>query len=218
MAYQRGFFKDLVVPFKDIEKDTIIRTKATLERLSKIEPAFDKSAKGTLTAGNSSPFTDGAATVFLSSETYAEKNNYPIQAYLIDVQNAAFNYVEGEDLLMAPTLAVAKLLERNDLTLQDFDFYEIHEAFAGQVLATLKAWESESFSKEHLNASKALGTIDRKKLNINGGSLAIGHPFAATGARILAGAAKILQENGGGRCLISICTAGGMGTAAIIEA
>ncbi len=217
-AYKRGFFKDLIVPFKNNDKDTIIRANTTQERLAKLSPAFDKSGTGTLTAGNSSPFTDGAATVFLASEAYAKENGHPIQAYLVDIQNAAFDYADGEDLLMAPTLAVAKLLERNNLTLQDFDFYEIHEAFAGQVLATLKAWEDESFSKERLNASKALGSIDQSKLNINGGSLAIGHPFAATGARVLAGAAKILQENGGGRCLISICTAGGMGTAAIIEA
>ncbi len=217
-AYQRGFYDDLIIPFKGIKKDNILRPTTSIEKLSTLKPAFDRSNKGSLTAGNSSSFTDGASAIFLASEEYAKANGYPIEAYLIDIQNAAFDYVNGEDLLMAPTLAVAKLLKRNNLTLQDFDFYEIHEAFAGQVLATLKAWESESFSKKYLNATKALGSIDRTKLNVNGGSLAIGHPFAATGARVLAGAAKILKENGGGRCLISVCTAGGMGTAAIIEA
>ena len=217
-AYQAGFYDDLVINFKGNNKDTIIRGNTSLEKLSKLSPAFDKTSTGTLTAGNSSPFTDGASAIFLTNEAYAKANGYEIQAYLTDIQNAAFDYVYGEDLLMAPTLAVAKLLKRNNLTLQDFDFYEIHEAFAGQVLATLKAWESEEFSKNRLGATKALGSIDRNKLNIKGGSLAIGHPFAATGARVLAGAAKILQENGGGRCLVSICTAGGMGTAAIIEA
>lgn len=217
-AYQAGFYEDIVVDFKGINKDPIIRPDTTIEKLAKLRPAFDKSENGTLTAGNSSPFTDGASTVLLSSEAYASANGYTPQAYLVDIQNAAFDYVNGEDLLMAPTLAVAKLLKRNNMTLQDFDFYEIHEAFAGQVLATLKAWESDKFSKEQLNATAALGSIDRDKLNIKGGSLAIGHPFAATGARVLAGAAKILKENGGGRCLVSVCTAGGMGTAAIVEA
>lgn len=217
-AYQSGFYDDIVIDFKGIKKDTIVRSSTTPEKLKNLRPAFDRSVTGTLTAGNSSPFTDGASAIFLTSEEYAKANGYTPQAYLVDVQNAAFDYVQGEDLLMAPTMAVAKLLRRNNLTLQDFDFYEIHEAFAGQVLATLKAWENEEFSKQHLGAAKALGTIDRSKLNVKGGSLAIGHPFAATGTRVLAGAAKIIKENGGGRCLVSICTAGGMGTAAIVEA
>lgn len=217
-AYQSGFYDDLVINFNGNKKDTIVRAETTIDKLAKLRPAFDKSETGTLTAGNSSPFTDGASAIFLSSEEYAEVNGYKPQAYLVDIQNAAFDYVQGEDLLMAPTLAVAKLLNRNNLTLQDFDYYEIHEAFAGQVLATLKAWESEQFSKEQLGASAALGSIDRSKLNVKGGSLAIGHPFAATGTRVLAAAAKILKENGGGRCLVSVCTAGGMGTAAIVEA
>lgn len=217
-AYQRGFYKDLVVGFNGLEKDNILRPNTSFEKLASLKPAFDKSDAGTLTAGNSSPFTDGAAAVLLGTSEFAKANDLPIQAYLVDIQNAAFNYIGGEDLLLAPSLAVAKLLERNNLTLQDFDFYEIHEAFAGQVLSTLKAWESDKFSKEVFNANKALGSIDMSKLNVNGGSLAIGHPFAATGARVLGAAAKILKDNGGGRCLISICTAGGMGTAAIIEA
>lgn len=217
-AYENGFFKDLVFEFKGIAKDTIVRPNTTIERLAKLKPAFDKSGSGTLTAGNSSTFTDGASSILLASEEYAKENNLPIEAYITDVQNAAFDYVNGEDLLLAPTVAVSELLKRNNLTLQDFDFYEIHEAFAGQVLSTLKAWESDDFAHDILDRDHALGPIDSAKLNVKGGSTAMGHPFSATGTRVLANAAKILQENGGGRCLISICTAGGMGTAAIIEA
>ena len=217
-AYQDGFYNDLVFPFKKLKKDSIVRPKTTLEKLAKLKPAFDKSENGTLTAGNSSAFTDGAASIFLTSETYAKENNLDIESYFVDAQNAALDYVNGQDLLLAPAVAVSELLKRNNLTLQDFDFYEIHEAFAGQVLATLKAWENNQFAKELLGREKALGSIDRSKLNTRGGSVALGHPFAATGARILASASKILKENGGGRCLVSVCTAGGMGTAAIIEA
>ncbi|MFT4568254.1 MAG: acetyl-CoA C-acetyltransferase [Saprospiraceae bacterium] len=216
-AYQDGFFSDLVFPFKEIQKDTLIRPNTTLGKLSKLKSAFDKSDTGTLTAGNSSAFTDGAASIYLTSEEYAHQNNIEIESYFVDAQNAALDYVNGQDLLLAPTVAVSELLKRNNLTLHDFDFYEIHEAFAGQVLATLKAWESDEFARDALGRDKALGGIDRTKLNTRGGSVAIGHPFAATGARILAGASKILKENGGGRCLVSVCTAGGMGTAAIIE-
>jgi len=217
-AYNEGFYDDLVFPFEQIAKDTIVRPTTNLEKLAKLRPAFEKSERGTLTAGNSSAFTDGASSIFLTSETYAKENDLPIESYFVDCQNAAFDYVQGEDLLLAPAVAVAKLLKRNNLSLQDFDFYEIHEAFAGQVLATLKAWESPEFCKEVLGLDTPLGSIDRNKLNTKGGSVAIGHPFAATGARVLAGASKILKENGGGRCLVSVCTAGGMGTAAIIEA
>ncbi len=217
-AYEEGFFDDLVFPFEDLSKDSIVRPSTNIEKLAKLGPAFEKSDKGTLTAGNSSAFTDGAASIFLSSEAYAKENDLAIESYFVDCQNAAFDYVQGEDLLLAPTVAVAKLLKRNNLTLQDFDFYEIHEAFAGQVLATLAAWESPEFCKDILELDRPLGSIDRNKLNTRGGSVAIGHPFAATGARVLAGASKILKENGGGRCLVSVCTAGGMGTAAIIEA
>ena len=217
-AYQDGFYNDLIFPFKGLKKDSILRPNTTLEKLAKLKPAFDKSENGSLTAGNSSALTDGAASIFLTSEAYAQENNLAIESYFVDAQNAALDYVHGQDLLLAPTVAVSELLKRNNLTLQDFDFYEIHEAFAGQVLATLKAWESELFAKEMLDRDKALGSIDRTKLNTHGGSVALGHPFAATGARILAQASKILKENGGGRCLVSVCTAGGMGTAAIIEA
>ncbi|MFM8911702.1 MAG: acetyl-CoA C-acetyltransferase [Flammeovirgaceae bacterium] len=216
-AYASGFFNDLVFEFNGLKKDSIVRGTTTSDALSKLKPAFDKTGKGTLTAGNSSAFTDGASSILLATDEYAQQNNLTVQAHLVDIQNAAFDYVTGEDLLLAPTVAVSNLLKRNNLSLQDFDFYEIHEAFAGQVLSTLKAWESDEFGRKVLGREKALGSIDRSKMNTRGGSVAIGHPFAATGARVLATAAKIVKENGGGRCLVSVCTAGGMGTAAIIE-
>lgn len=217
-AFEEGFYNDLVFEFHGVKKDAITRQDTTLEKLAKLKPAFDKtSGKGTLTAGNSTPMTDGASAVLLSSEEWAKKNDQEILAYLADVEVSAIDFVNGQGLLMAPTIAVARLLERNNLTLQDFDYYEIHEAFAGQVLCTLKAWESEKYCQEVLGVDKALGTIDRSKLNVKGGSLAVGHPFTATGGRIVAQAAKILKEKGRGRVLISICTAGGMGVAGIVE-
>lgn len=217
-AYARGFYSDLVMPFRDLEKDNILRADTTIEKLASLKPAFDKrSGKGTLTAGNSTNLSDGASVALLSSEQWAQDNNKEIQAYLVDAQVAAVDFVGGDGLLMAPAWAVAQLLKRNNLSLQDFDFYEIHEAFAAQVLCTLKAWESDEFCKEKLGMSGALGSIDRSKLNVVGSSLALGHPFAATGARIVATAAKLLKEKGQGRVLISICTAGGMGVAAIVE-
>jgi len=216
-ASEEGFFDDLIFEFKNIKKDTITRKDTTLEKLAKLKPAFDKTGTGTLTAGNSTPMTDGAAAVLLSSEEWATKNGNEILAYLTDVEVAAIDFIQGEGLLMAPTLAVARLLERNNLTLQDFDFYEIHEAFAGQVLCTLKAWEDEEFCQKKLGQKTALGSIDRSKLNVKGGSLATGHPFTATGGRIVALAAKLLKQKGKGRVLISICTAGGMGVAGIVE-
>ena len=217
-AYARGFYSDLVMPFRDLEKDNILRADTTIEKLASLKPAFDKrSGKGTLTAGNSTNLSDGASVALLSSEQWAHENNKEIQAYLVDAQVAAVDFVGGDGLLMAPAWAVAQLLKRNNLSLQDFDFYEIHEAFAAQVLCTLKAWESDEFCKEKLGMSGALGSIDRSKLNVVGSSLALGHPFAATGARIVATAAKLLKEKGQGRVLISICTAGGMGVAAIVE-
>ena len=217
-AYARGFYSDLVMPFRDLEKDNILRADTTIEKLASLKPAFDKrSGKGTLTAGNSTNLSDGASVALLSSEQWAQENNKEIQAYLVDAQVAAVDFVGGDGLLMAPAWAVAQLLKRNNLSLQDFDFYEIHEAFAAQVLCTLKAWESDEFCKEKLGMSGALGSIDRSKLNVVGSSLALGHPFAATGARIVATAAKLLKEKGQGRVLISICTAGGMGVAAIVE-
>ena len=217
-AYTRGFFSDLVMPFRGLERDNILRPDTSLEKLATLKPAFDKrSGKGTLTAGNSTNLSDGASAALLSSEDWAKANGKEIQAYLADAQVAAIDFVGGEGLLMAPAWAVAQLLKRNNLKLQDFDFYEIHEAFAAQVLCTLKAWESEEFCKTKLGMDGALGSIDRSKLNVVGSSLALGHPFAATGARIVATAAKLLKEKGQGRVLISICTAGGMGVAAIVE-
>lgn len=216
-AYSEGFYDDLVFEYKGIKKDTILRPDTTLEKLTKLKPAFDFTGKGTLTAGNSTALTDGASAVLLGSEDFAKKHNLPVLAYFVDAEYSAVDFVKGEGLLMAPTFAVSRLLERNGLTLQDFDFVEIHEAFAGQVLCTLKAFESEKYCKETLGRSGAMGSIDRNKLNVKGSSLALGHPFAATGGRIIAGLAKMLKEKGSGRGLISICTAGGMGVAAIIE-
>jgi len=216
-AYDEGFHDDLIVEIRGVKKDTITRKETTKEKLAKISPAFDKSSSGTLTAGNSTPLTDGASVVLLASEEWARANELEIGAYLVDAEVAAVDFVKGAGLLMAPTVAVARLLERNKLKLQDFDFYEIHEAFAGQVLCTLKAWESPEYCQNVLNQKEAFGKIDRSKMNIKGGSLALGHPFAATGGRILATAAKILKQKGKGRILISICTAGGMGVAAIVE-
>jgi acetyl-CoA C-acetyltransferase len=218
LAYKEGFYEDLIAAFKGTSRDTILREDTTPEKLSKLKPAFDKSATGTLTAGNSTALTDGAAGVFMTSEDYATQHNLEIQAYFVDAEAAAVDYVHrGEGLLMAPTIAVSRLLKRNNLSLQDFDFYEIHEAFAGQVLCTLKAWENAEYCKNVLGRDQPLGSIDRTKMNIKGGSLAVGHPFGATGARIVATLAKILHQNGKGRGLISVCTGGGMGVAAILE-
>lgn len=217
-AYEAGFYDDLVFEFHGLKKDAIVRPDTSLEKLSLLSPAFDKSGLGTLTAGNSTPLTDGSSAVLLATAENAKQHNWPVLARFVDAQVAAIDFVHGDGLLMAPTIAVSKLLERNNLTLQSFDFYEIHEAFEGQVLCTLKAWESEEYCKKVLNRDHALGSIDLNKLNVNGGSVAIGHPFAATGARIVAGLAKMLYNKGEGRGLISICTAGGMGVAAILEA
>ena len=217
-AYERGFFADLVVPFRGQDKDNILRPDTSMEKLATLKPAFDRSSgHGTLTAGNSTPLTDGASAALLASDEWAAAHGLPVQAYLVDAPVAAVDFVHGEGLLMAPCWAVAKLLQRNGLALQDFDFYEIHEAFAAQVLCTLKAWEDATFCREKLGLDAPLGAIDRAKLNVAGSSLAVGHPFAATGARIVATAAKLLAERGSGRALISICTAGGMGVAAIVE-
>ena len=216
-AYEEGFHDDMIIEFANLKKDTITRKDTTLEKLARLKPAFDKSSGGTLTAGNSTPLTDGASAVLLASEEWAQKNNLEVMAYFVDAEVAAVDFVHGAGLLMGPTIAVSRLLERNNLTLQDFDFYEIHEAFAGQVLCTLKAWEDPKYCKDVLGRDKAMGSIDRNKMNVKGGSLALGHPFAATGGRIVASAAKILKQAGKGRVLISICTAGGMGVAAIVE-
>jgi acetyl-CoA C-acetyltransferase len=216
-AYNEGWYDDMVVEFRGKKKDGILR-EAPLEKLAKLKPAFDKeSGKGTLTAANSTALTDGASCVFLCSEEYASEHGLKPMAFLTIGQSAAVNYIDDEGLLMAPAYAVPKMLKKAGLTLQDFDFYEIHEAFAAQVLCTLAAWNSEDFCKKKLGLETALGEIDRAKLNVKGGSLALGHPFAATGGRIITGLAKMLNEKGSGRGLISICTAGGMGVTAIIE-
>ena len=214
-AYRSGYMDDLVLPFAGVFRDNNLREDISLDKIATLKPAFDKE-RGTLTAANSTPLTDGAASVLLASEEWAIKRGLPVQAYLTYSQTAANNFVEGEGLLMAPTIAVSRMLERAGLKLQDFDFYEIHEAFAAQVLATLKAWEDPAYCKKFLGRDEPMGAIDRAKLNVKGSSLAFGHPFAATGARIVANLAKLLSEHGG-RGLISVCTAGGMGVAAILE-
>ncbi len=217
-AYERGFFADLVAPFRGVERDTILRPDTTVEKLATLKPAFDRiSGKGTLTAGNSTPLTDGASAVLLGSDEWAAARGLKVQAYLVDAQVAAVDFVHGEGLLMAPAWAVPQMLARNGLSFADFDFFEIHEAFAAQVLCTLRAWESETFCKDRLGLSAPLGKVEPARLNVVGSSLAFGHPFAATGARIVATLAKLLEQKGSGRGLISVCTAGGMGVTAIVE-
>ncbi len=220
-AYEANFFDDLVTPFAGVSKDTNLRADSTLEKLATLKPAFGRNlgAEATMTAGNSTPLTDGASTVLLGSEEYASEHDLPMLANFVDFEAAAVDFVHGADgLLMAPAYAVARILKRNNLSLQDFDFYEIHEAFAGTVLATLAAWEDAGFCKNKLGLDAPLGSIDRSKLNVNGSSLAAGHPFAATGGRIVATLAKMLHEKGSGRGLISVCAAGGQGVVAILEA
>ncbi|ODR98847.1 acetyl-CoA acetyltransferase [Methyloceanibacter methanicus] len=215
-AYDSGFMDDLVIPCAGVFRDNNIREDISLEKIAELKPVFDKQG-GTITAANSTPLTDGAATALLASEEWADSRGIPVQAYLTLGRTSAVDYVEGEGLLMAPTVAVSDLLQQAGLALQDFDYYEIHEAFAAQVLATLKAWESETYCRDRLGRDAPLGSIDRTKLNVEGSSIAIGHPFAATGARILAVLAKLLHNGGRKRGLISVCTAGGMGVAAILE-
>jgi acetyl-CoA C-acetyltransferase len=217
-AWEEGFYSDLVVPYQGTQIDNIVRKDTSMEKLAKLKPVFDRSDKGTLTAGNSTSLTDGAASVLLASEEWAAARGLPVLAYLRYGKVAAVDFVKkGEGLLMAPAYAVSEMLKDAGLSLQDFDYYEIHEAFAAQTLATMKAWESDEFCRTRLGRERALGTIDRARLNVKGGSLAVGHPFAATGARIVAGLAKLLHQRGSGRGLISVCTAGGMGVTAIVE-
>jgi acetyl-CoA C-acetyltransferase len=217
-AYDQGFHDDLVVPFAGVLKDNNVRADTSLEKMATMKPAFDRaSGKGTLTAANSTPLTDGAAAVLLSSVEWAKAHDLPILAYLTFGQVAANDFAHGEGLLMAPTIAVSEMLKRAGLTLQDFDLYEIHEAFAAQVLCTLKAWEDADYCRTVLGRDAPLGSIDRSKLNPKGSSLAYGHPFAATGARILGLTAKELATEMKQRALISVCTAGGQGVAAIVE-
>ncbi len=218
-AYERGFFDDLVTPFVGLVRDDNLRPGSTIEKLAKLKIAFGDRDTGTMTAANSTPLTDGAAAVLLATPAWAKKQRLPLLARFVDAESSAVDYVHGhEGLLMAPVYAVPRMLERNGLTLQDFDLFEIHEAFASTVLCTLAAWKSDDFCRQRLGLSEPLGSIDRDKLNVAGSSLATGHPFAATGARIVATAAKLLNERGGGRALISVCAAGGNGLAAILEA
>jgi acetyl-CoA C-acetyltransferase len=217
-AWADGFYKDIVQPYLGVTQDNNIRSDTSLDKLAKLRPAFDTSGGGTLTAGNSTPMTDGASAVLLATEAWAKERNLPVLAYLTFGKVAAVDFVDKkEGLLMAPAYAVPKMLKDAKLGLQDFDFYEIHEAFAGQVLCTLKAWNDAAFCREKLGLPGALGSFDRAKLNVKGGSIAIGHPYAATGTRLVASLAKILDEKKAKRGLISVCTAGGMGVTAILE-
>jgi acetyl-CoA C-acetyltransferase len=222
-AYDRGFFDDLLTPYLGLTRDQNLRADTSTEKLAKLAPAFGKQLpEPTMTAGNSTPLSDGASAVLLASDEWAAERGLPVLAHLVDAETAAVDYVHGDrrddGLLMAPVYALPRLLERNKLTLQDFDFYEIHEAFAATVLVTLKAWQDERFCRERLGLAGPLGEIDPSRLNVTGSSLAAGHPFAATGGRILATLAKLLHDNGGGRGLISICAAGGQGVLAIVAA
>ena len=217
-AYAQGWHDDLMTPFLGLTRDNNLRPDLTLEKLESLKPVFERDDKGTLTAGNSTPLTDGASLVLLGSEAWAKERGLPVLAYLRDGEAAAVDFVNGaEGLLMAPVYAVPRLLARNGLTLQDFDYYEIHEAFAAQVLCTLRAWEDADYCKSRLGLDAPLGSIDRGRLNVKGSSLAAGHPFAATGGRIVANLAKLLAVAGQGRGLISICAAGGQGVTAIVE-
>ena len=217
-AYDAGFLDDQVTPFRGLERDNNLRPDSSVEKLGKLKPVFGKGEAATMTAGNSTPLTDGASVVLLASEEWAQERGLPVLAWFTAYETAAVDYVHGaEGLLMAPAYAVARMLAREGLSLQDFDYYEIHEAFASQVLSTLKAWEDPVFCQQRLGLDAPLGSIDRTKLNVNGSSLAAGHPFAATGGRIVNTAAKLLDQAGSGRVLISICAAGGQGVVAILE-
>ena len=217
-SYEKGFQDDLISPFRGLDRDQNLRGDSSIEKLSTLKPVFGKGESATMTAANSTPLTDGASVVLLCSEEYAEERGWEPLAYIVDYETASVDYVHGgEGLLMAPAYAMPRMLERNGMKLQDFDFYEIHEAFASQVLATLKVWEDPIYCRERLGLDEPLGAIDRDKLNVNGSSLAAGHPFAATGGRIIANLAKLLAERGEGRGVISICAAGGQGVTAILE-
>jgi acetyl-CoA C-acetyltransferase len=216
-AWEDGFYDDLVVAFNGLTMDNNVRADSSIEKLAKLKPVFDRSDSGTMTAGNSTPLTDGSAGVLLASEEWAKAHDLPIQAYLRYGKVAAVDFIDRDGLLMAPVFAMSDMLKDADLGFADFDLFEVHEAFASQVLCTLAAWEDPEFCRERLGRDQPLGPIDREKLNTRGGSLAVGHPFAATGARILGALAKMLEQRGSGRGLISVCTAGGMGVTAILE-
>jgi acetyl-CoA C-acetyltransferase len=217
-AYDRGFFEDLVTPYRGLERDQTLRPDSTPQKLAELKPVFGDGQDATMTAGNSTPLSDGASAVLLASEEWARQRNLPVLAYLTHSATAAVDYVDGDEgLLMAPAYALPRLLGEAGLTLQDFDLYEIHEAFASQVITQLRALEDPVYCRERLGLDEALGSIDSDKLNVAGSSLAVGHPFAATGGRIVATMAKLLAERGSGRGLISICAAGGQGVVAIME-
>ena len=217
-SYDEGFHDDLITPFRGVERDNNMRPDSSVEKLATLKPVFGRGVAATMTAGNSTPLSDGASAVLLASDEWAAERGLPVLAHLVDAETTAVDYVNGhEGLLMAPAYAVPRMLARNGLTLQDFDFYEIHEAFASQVLSTLAAWEDPVFCQQRLGVDAPLGSIDREKLNVNGSSLAAAHPFAATGGRIIPVAAKLLAQKGKGRALISICAAGGQGVVAILE-
>ena len=217
-SYAEGWHDDLLTPYLGLNRDNTLRPDLTLDKLAKLKPAFQRGEKATLTPGNSTPLTDGASLVLLGTEAWARERELPVLAYVLDGETAAVDFVKGQEgLLMAPVYAVPRLLARNGLSLQDFDYYEIHEAFAAQVLCTLKAWEDPDFCRTQLGLAEPLGTIDRSKLNVKGSSLAAGHPFAATGGRIVANLAKLLDKAGKGRGLISMCAAGGQGVTMIVE-
>ncbi len=218
-AFDRGFFDDLITPYLGVTRDQNLRADTSVDKLARLAPVFGKGQDATMTAGNSTPLTDGASVVLLASTEWAAERHLPALARFVDAETAAVDYVHGDEgLLMAPAYAVPRLLARNGLSLQDFDYYEIHEAFASTVLVTLAAWQSEKFCRDRLGLDAPLGSIDRNKLNVNGSSLAAGHPFAATGGRLVATLAKQLSLKGSGRGLISICAAGGQGVVAILEA
>ncbi|MEA2269434.1 MAG: acetyl-CoA C-acetyltransferase [Solirubrobacteraceae bacterium] len=218
-AYDRGFYDDLVTPYLGLPRDESLRPDSTPEKLAKLKPVFGRDGDATMTAGNSTPLSDGASAVLLASEEWARERGLPVLAYVTEAQTAAVDHVHrGEGLLMAPAYAMPRMLDRAGLTLRDFDLYEIHEAFAAQVLCTLKAWADPVFCRQRLGRDEPLGEIDPERLNLNGGSLAAGHPFAATGGRIVGGLAKALHERGSGRGVISICAAGGQGVVAVLEA
>ena len=217
-AQSEGFFDELVVEYNGLARDNNVRPDSSLEKLAKLRPAFDRSGNGSLTAGNSTPLTDGASAALLASEDWARERGLPVLARMTHAHVVGVDFVGGEGLLMGPAYAISELLGKAPYTLQDFDYYELHEAFAAQPLVTMKAWASESFCRERLGRFEPLGTIDRSRLNVNGSSVAVGHPFAATGARILGTLAKLLHQRGSGRGLMGVCTAGGMGVAAVLEA
>ena len=217
-AWERGFFDDLVIPFGGLTQDTLPRKVTSAEKLSTLAPSFDRtSGRGTLTAGNSSPLTDGAAGLWVASRAgLARLPPNSLAAKLVDWEIAAVDF-RTEGLLMAPAFAIPRLLARNGLTYGDIDLWEIHEAFAAQLLFHIKALEDPDFVRRKAGVDASLGPFPRERVNPNGGSIALGHPFGATGARILSQAVKEMAGRPGQRCIVSICTDGGQGCVALLE-